>query len=92
MQYLTIDEVADHRNLVIASALGLFNRMIRQFHSKIAEIQEKEISKSIPLVTTSDEKMPIFKPVPISLEKDLENAAEVIRTNYSTVTLHFLLF
>lgn len=68
----TMDEVVALLDIPLESALGQFNRAVRRLLKTMTSIQEKSLAQHLPAPV-----VPEFVPVDISLDQDLNQAAEV---------------
>ncbi|KAK4317649.1 hypothetical protein Pmani_011271 [Petrolisthes manimaculis] len=70
LQLKSLDEVIKSLDLAVESALGQFNRAIRRLLKAMTAVQEAALAKHLPKFNSD------FVPVSMSLDQDLEQAAE----------------
>lgn len=73
LQLKNFDEVSQLLDLPVESVLGQFNRAVRRVLKTMTALQEEALTKHLPKTT---KKLAEFVPVSISLDQDLEEAAE----------------
>lgn len=74
LQLKTFEQVSQQLDVPIESVLGQFNRSIRRVLKAMTALQEAALAKHLPKTT---QMLADFVPVSISLDQDLEEAAEV---------------
>lgn len=74
LQLKTFEQVSQQLDVPIESVLGQFNRAIRRMLKTMEALQEAALTKHLPKTTKM---LADFVPVSISLDQDLEDAAEV---------------
>lgn len=74
LQLKTFEKVSQELDVAIESVLGQFNRAIRRVLKVMSALQEAALTKHLP---KSTKMLADFVPVSISLDQDLEDAAEV---------------
>lgn len=72
LQMKTMDNVVSTLDITLESALGQFNRAIRRLLKAMTSIQESSLAQHLPAPV-----VPEFVPVDITLDQDLNQAAEV---------------
>lgn len=73
LQLKTFEQVSQQLDVPIESVLGQFNRAIRRMLKAMTALQEAALTKHLP---KSTKMLADFVPVSISLDEDLEEAAE----------------
>lgn len=71
LQMKTMDNVVSTLDITLESALGQFNRAIRRLLKAMTSIQESSLAQHLPAPV-----VPEFVPVDITLDQDLNQAAE----------------
>lgn len=74
LQLKNFDQVSQLLDLPFESVLGQFNRAVRRVLKVMTALQEAALTKHLPKTTKM---LADFVPVSISLDQDLEEAAEV---------------
>lgn len=74
LQHKTVDDLAKELDLPPTQLLGIFNRIIRRLTGHLNSILEQDIAKSLPEIKTV-----AMEPSAVSLEEDLEEAADEVR-------------
>lgn len=74
LQLKTFEQVSQQLDVAIESVLGQFNRAVRRMLKAMTALQEAALTRHLPKNTKM---LADFVPVSISLDEDLEEAAEV---------------